>query len=489
MSYNTQFQFFHDIQYKQVYNMSTKFDDSVVKIIANNVAIDPFSPFKSSSDSQSIGTGFFIDKNGFILTCAHVVENSIKIWINVLSTGREKIEAEVYAICYDKDIALLKTIDYKNETACEFGDSDSILQGDTVMAIGYPLGQERIKITKGVISGRQDRFIQTDAPINPGNSGGPLKSRDGKVIGINTSKISSFMAENIGYATPIYDFLIMKDLMMSSKKLVIREAYLYCQLQYTDENHYKLFSCTGQKGTLIKSLLKNCQLYNAGMRENDFLVEFDGHVLDGYGDVVVSWNNDKVNIVDLLSRYVQGNTVEIKYWSTQKHKMITINITFEDKILFNVRFIRYPFENFEYEIFCGMVIMQLSTNHILEMYNSSIGTKNETKLKKYTEMKNKTKKVLFIPSILQGTYVASIDDVACGDVIKNVNGVEVTTIEEFVNAVKNNSFKIGNDVYMYVKFDTDVQIVININKCYEEEQMFADRYKYDVSKLYDSFKK
>lgn len=188
---------------------SKKKSDTIVKIISNNVDIDIFSPFKIHSDSESIGTGFFINSDGYIITCAHVVSESIKLWINTPIDGKKKIPVKIHSICYDKDIAVLKTIDYKNKDFCKLGDSDKINAENNVLTMGYPLGQDRLKKTKGIISGIQDRYIQIDAPINPGNSGGPLFNSNMEVIGINTAKNVSAFAENIGYVTPINDFHII----------------------------------------------------------------------------------------------------------------------------------------------------------------------------------------------------------------------------------------------------------------------------------------
>ena len=161
---------------------------------------------KNAKTSRSIGSGFFIDNQGHLLTCSHVVDDAMKIFIEIPNHGDEKIEVEVLGLCPDLDIALLKTINYKNKEFYELHEPDYIYeinQGTDVLAIGFPLGQDNIKYTKGIISGRQHGLIQTDTPINPGNSGGPL-ILDDKVVGINSSGIR--FANNIGYVTHIILF-------------------------------------------------------------------------------------------------------------------------------------------------------------------------------------------------------------------------------------------------------------------------------------------
>ena len=110
---------------------------------------------------------------------------------------------------------LLKT-DYKNNNYLEFFDSDDLIQGDELSALGYPLGQERLKISNGILSGYERYFLQTDAAINEGNSGGPLM-KDNKVVGVNARKIKSIIANNIGYAVPIKLFMIMREQYFENK--------------------------------------------------------------------------------------------------------------------------------------------------------------------------------------------------------------------------------------------------------------------------------
>lgn len=459
--------------------------DAIVKIIANSVTIDPFAPFKILGDSESIGTGFFIDNDGFILTCAHVVENCLNIWINVPTRGKDKIDAVIHSICYDKDIALLKTVEYKNTAYCELGDSDKVVSGDTVIALGYPLGQTRVKMSKGVISGRQDKSFQTDTSINPGNSGGPLIDKHKKVIGINTSKISSSHTEGVGYATPIHDFIVIRSAMMEAKTKIINEPKLYFDYQTTDANHCKLFRCPEEAGIIVKHIIDNSPLHKLGLRKNDIVLKFDNRKIDGFGDINVEWNNDKINITDVITRYTQNNIVPISFWSSIKQKLMNVDVQFNDETLTKINHINYPFENFDYEVFCGMIIMELSLTHILNMQSSDIGIENKIKLKKYTKIKNRTESILFLASILHGTYASSIDDIRAGDIVSIVNGIRVKTLADFRKAVIDKSFNLDDDLYMYMKLDNDSQIVINISKAYAEEPSLSHRYKYKISPLYN----
>ena len=156
--------------------------------------------------SQSLGSGFIINKEGFIITNNHVIENAEEIIVK-LSSGKE-YEAEIIGTDPRTDLALIKIEADAELPIIPLADSDQILIGDWVVAIGNPFGLSHT-VTAGIVSakgrvigmGPYDNFIQTDASINPGNSGGPLLNVKGEVVGINTAIIAS--GQGIGFAIPI----------------------------------------------------------------------------------------------------------------------------------------------------------------------------------------------------------------------------------------------------------------------------------------------
>lgn len=463
--------------------------DAIVRIISNNIEVDLFSPYKVKSDSESIGTGFFVNDDGYILTCAHVVDSSVKLWINSPLEGKKKIEVIIHSICYDKDCAILKTINYKNKHFCTLGDSNILNGEDIVSAIGYPLGMERLKVTKGIVSGIQDRYIQTDAPINPGNSGGPLFNTDRNVIGINTAKITSLLAENIGYAMPINEFkIILEKMMMSSPNKIIKEPSLYFAYQVTNELHYKLLKCQLDYGCLIKKIVQNSPLWIAGVRTNDILTEFDKYKIDGHGDVNVEWSQDKVNIVDLIPRYVVGENVNIKYWSTQQNKEMLSQVILKSDDDYAIRKIRYPLENLSYEIFMGLIIMELTLNHLENLSESDYGSETKLDLYDYLDITKRSRGVVFISNILQGSHASSLEELVPGSIITNINGQIVESITDVKNAIIKYSFKLDGQLCVYFRLKNRNQFVLNIIDCLNEEQTLQSRYKYQISTLYSHIK-
>src|SRR3989338_2469645 len=161
------------------------------------------------------GSGFIVSSDGYVLTCGHVVGDPEADY-TVIIDHEHKYPAKVLAKDSMIDVAILK-IDGKNLPFLEIGDSDAIELGETVVAIGNPLGEFEDTLSAGIISGLSRKMtafggakrratslrglIQTDAAINPGNSGGPLVDLEGRVIGINTAVVMG--AQNIGFAIPI----------------------------------------------------------------------------------------------------------------------------------------------------------------------------------------------------------------------------------------------------------------------------------------------
>jgi serine protease Do len=226
---------------------------------------------------QSLGTGFIISDEGYILTNNHVVNGADEVMVK-LADGRE-IKGEIKGSDEKLDLALVKISEKEKLPVAELGDSDALEVGEWVMAIGNPFGLAQT-VTAGIVSakgrvigsGPYDDYIQTDASINPGNSGGPLFSAEGKVIGINTAIISG--GQGIGFAIPIN---MAKDVVAQLRdKGKVTRGYLGIRFQPLTADLAKSFGLDTDKGALIANVDKDTPAEKAGLKAGDIILEYDG---------------------------------------------------------------------------------------------------------------------------------------------------------------------------------------------------------------------
>ena len=234
-------------------------------------------PQQRSRREQSLGTGFIISSDGYILTNNHVVNGADEVMVK-LADGRE-VKGEIKGLDDKLDLALIKISDKELFQAADLGDSDALEVGEWVMAIGNPFGLAQT-VTAGIVSakgrvigsGPYDDFIQTDASINPGNSGGPLFSADGKVIGINTAIIAG--GQGIGFAIPINIAKGIYEQLRDSGK--VTRGYLGVRFQPLTADLAKSFGLESEKGALIAIVEKGTPADKSGLKAGDIILEYDG---------------------------------------------------------------------------------------------------------------------------------------------------------------------------------------------------------------------
>jgi len=226
---------------------------------------------------RSVGSGFIIDKDGFIVTNNHVVEGADNIKV-VLKSGKE-FDAEVKGRDPNTDLALIKIKPDTDLPVIELGDSDALKVGEWVLAIGNPFGLEHT-VTAGIISakgrvigsGPYDDFIQTDASINPGNSGGPLINMAGQVVGINTAIVAG--GQGIGFAIPVN---MAKGIIDQLKtKGEVTRGWLGVGIQDLNPELREYYGLKGDKGVLIAQIFPGDPAEKAGLKSGDVILTVNG---------------------------------------------------------------------------------------------------------------------------------------------------------------------------------------------------------------------
>jgi S1-C subfamily serine protease len=462
-----------------------KYYNTIVRIIANDIDVDWEMPFKIEGTTESSGSGFFIDNKGHILTCAHCVSNATSVFIAIPTQGKTEYTGKVKGVCPFFDLAIVQIEGYENGTNfCELKHPKTtaeIRSGEETFALGFPLGQENMKTTKGIISGQQNNFYQTDTPINPGNSGGPLIRLDGQVIGVNGAGI--LLANNIGFAIPIeHFFLIKEDLMREGPHLIKHPECLGIDFQRTsiEFNEFMGSKCKG--GVYIKRKYANTPMSKCKIDTGDILckMEINGktYKIDQYGEFDHTWMQQKLNFENIIANIPTNSDVEIEYWQQKTNSMVKEVFQFNSNSLI-IREIHPVFEKIDFEVIGGIVVMPLSLNHLSNVWG---GGRVLSELKKFIRIENRDKPKLVISKILNGSFIKQLKMISQYSIIKKINDIPVTTMDEFREAMKR---PLQKRKRKYIKLETELDniAIIPLDKIFKEEKKLSKAYKYKMSSL------
>lgn len=406
-------------------DLQSSLKDAVVQIFSQIAEIDILEPQKTPNQYQVTGTGFFINEAGEIVTNAHVVSQAKAVWIQIPSLGKRQIDVEVVGVSPDRDIALLR-VGQKGLDAIKqeigkisflvLGDSDAVHRADEILTLGYPLAQQGLKSTKGVVSGREKNLIQIDAAINPGNSGGPSINNAGHVIGINTAYQPK--AQSVGYIIPINELKVILDDLRELK--LLRRPFLGILYNNASETLTKFLGNPEPGGLFVVDVYEGSPLYKAGVKRRDMIYELNGHRVDIYGEL--PWIEDKISIVDYVSQLKLGDEVRIVLYREGQKKEIVFNFEQADQL--PVHKIYPGYEEIDYEIIAGMLIQELALNHLPVLVNNSPG------LAKYAEIKNQMEAAVIVTHVFPNSLAQRSRSFGPGVIIKEINGQKVATLND-----------------------------------------------------------
>jgi len=309
-----------DINY--VAAVAEKASDSVVGITTRETFRDFFG---GQQVQEGIGSGVIVREDGYILTNSHVISDGESDSIEVLFSDGSTASAEV--LWYESllDLAIIK-VNKTNLKAAELGDSDKLMVGEPVVAIGNPLSLDLDRtVTSGIISGLDrtlriqnseiEPLIQTDASINPGNSGGPLLNARGQVIGINTAKMTS--AEGLGFSIPINEAKPILSKIVSGEE--IEEVYIGITGVNLETYEASLgVDLSPEYGVVIVEIVKDSPAHKAGLEAGDIIQEIDDYKIESMN-----------NIVRKLYQYNKGDSATIKI--IRDSEEMELEIEFEEK--------------------------------------------------------------------------------------------------------------------------------------------------------------
>lgn len=454
--------------------------DTVVQIFTQVYVIDFLEPYKTPSQGTMCGSGFFINADGYLITNAHVVNQAKLIWVQLPSLGKMIIDVEVVGISPERDLALLKVTDggleiiRKELGAVPFlslGDSDLVRRSDDVLALGYPLGQS-FKSTTGVISGYEQHLIQTSAPINPGSSGGPLLNINGEVIGVNCSGITE--AQNVGYAIPSATVKTVLNDLYHIK--LLRKPFLGVRFNNSSEALTKFLGNPLPGGCYVIDTVKGSTLDRAGIKCGDMIYEINGHSIDMFGEMNVPWSEDKISIIDYPLRLSIGDTITLVIYRRGERK--ELNVTFNHTELPAIHRVYPGYDKLDYEVFAGMVVQELTLNHVHMLAEHVPG------LAKYTEMRYQSESVLVITHIFRDSQLFRARNLPVGTTINEINGVRVKTLADLRSVFKDSAQRefltiLASD--NVTRTTDNVFVVLEMDKILDEETRLSCDYRYPMT--------
>jgi len=286
---------------------------------------DPFQDFfdrffdeqlPQSRAQKSLGSGFVISSDGYILTNNHVVDGADEIKVK-FDNGKE-LKGELKGSDAKLDLALIKVTTEEKLSVAALGDSDAIEVGEWVMAIGNPFGLAET-VTAGIVSakgrvigsGPYDDFIQTDASINPGNSGGPLFNVKGEVIGINTAIING--GQGIGFAIPVN---MAKSIIAQLRdKGKVTRGWIGVSIQQVTKDLADSFGLPAEGGALVSEVTPDSPAEKGGMKSGDIIITFDGKAI-----------KEMTDLPRLVAATATGKSVAVKIIRDGKEESLTLVI-------------------------------------------------------------------------------------------------------------------------------------------------------------------
>ncbi len=281
---------------------------------------DMFKEFGTPQErkSSALGSGFFIDENGLVVTNNHVIQDAEDIIVIV--NGDKEFKAKVIGADPLSDIAVLKLETKEKFVPVKFGDSDKARIGDWVIAIGNPFGLGGT-VTSGIISARNrsigltryEDYIQTDASINSGNSGGPLFDMNGDVIGINTAILGRSGSIGIGFSIPSNSAKIVIEQLIKFGET--KRGWLGVRIQDVTKEIADVEKLDEPRGALVASVASNSPSEKAGVRAGDIILEFNGVKIQEMKELPM-----------IVAKTEVGKKVEVKIWRNKKEITKTITL-------------------------------------------------------------------------------------------------------------------------------------------------------------------
>lgn len=360
---------------------------------------------QAPQEKTGFGSAFFISRDGYLITNHHVVENASQI--TIMLNDRREIDAKVIGSDERTDVALLK-VEGTNYPALSTGNIDQLRVGEPVLAIGSPFGFE-YSASAGIVSAKSRNmlgetsvpFIQTDVALNPGNSGGPLFNQQGQVIGVN-SRIFSGTGGYMGlsFSIPIDVAMDVADQLKKNGK--VSRSYLGVHLQEIDRNLAEAYKLPKPEGALITEIAPNSPAERAGLKQNDIILKYNGTAISRTSE-----------LLNYLNRTQPNQKIQLEILRDERVRTITATLaSAPDETPAQAQNVS---EAKKRGPTLGIAIRELAP-----VEKTRLGVKGG----------------VYIQEVVRGGLAAQ-SRIMAGDVITSINGKNVSTTQDFVEAVAN----------------------------------------------------
>ncbi|MFH1461792.1 MAG: trypsin-like peptidase domain-containing protein [bacterium] len=464
-------------------NIEEKSIKSVVKVINYYNKFNWLKPYKSFDDEIFYGTGFFINNSGHILTNYHVIEDASEVKINIPSISNKLLKVTIVSIYPELDIALLKLANSgkifltKKLNKIEYlklGNSDKIKSGEPVITLGYPLNSTNLISTSGIIgTPKIGTDIQFSAPISRGNSGGPLINLKGEVIGINTRINGN--GQNTNFAIQINT--AKKNLNYLKKQNVLNLANSGFETILVHDDFIKYFEYPIEGGCFIHKVHDEGLAKKIGIKKGYLITEINGNKIDKACNVWIKGFDHPINLFDYTKGLEFGQNVNLVAYKRNKKKIINFKLEPEEDNKIHRVYTEINNEKIDYEIFGGLVLMNLTLNHV------DLLSQNINDLNKYYYPENQQEPAVIITNVFQNSP-ASKRYMYPGLVINTINEIEIKTLEDLKEVFEN----INIDSNLRILTKDNCFFIMPVKKILKHENNLFLKYKYNKSKLFDLIK-
>jgi Do/DeqQ family serine protease len=385
---------------------------AVVYIEARSTTVSGY--FTRRNYSGSTGSGVIISENGFIATNHHVVADGNEIVV-LLEDGRE-FEAKMIGSDPSTDLALLK-VEGRNFPHLSFGDSDSLMVGEWVMAVGNPF-RLYSTVTAGIVSAKSrninildeagiESFIQTDAAVNPGNSGGALVNTRGQLVGINTA-IMTYSGQYEGFSFAVPANLASKVLEDIREHGSVRRGWLGVVIRPIDNSIAKDAGLTDVSGVIIDRVNGSSAAEAAGLQSGDVIVMIDGKKI-----------NSSPDFMGKIGQHRPGDILQVEFYRGGKKKAAKVKLS-ESR---------------------NGIVSDATTRKEPDLILSQIGMEVRD-MKDYEESRLPRDGVI-VSAIKDDSQIDGVN-MEVNFIITRINGISVSSVEAFKNELSN----IGSDIYL-----------------------------------------